>query len=330
VKKVHSLVAVAALIAGLATSLPAQAATTITGGPYTGLNPAGATITLTMTNVPTTGMYIQQCQITALGSLANRPTTAQCNAAAQLWITDSGQGNFKFSDTITVNVRESFGAISCNTVGCGLFFRLDHTAPTNISEDRFIPIQFTGGAPLPLPSDEITVKIGTTTLTPNRPSTLAYRAPVTLTATTLSGAKVTAKSLGANCSVDANLVVTALKGTGECVIAVTSPGTTTYATATNNYPFTLALGTQTLTLTLPTSVKVSKAIVLAPTTLTTSLGEKVKITATPANFCTITSVKKSIKLMAKKPGTCTLTVTAAARNGLYTAYKSTSTVTVTK
>jgi hypothetical protein len=84
VKKIHSLITVTALIADLATSLPAQTTTTITNNPYTELNPARATITLTMTNVPTTNIYIQQYQITALESLANRPTTTQYNATAQL------------------------------------------------------------------------------------------------------------------------------------------------------------------------------------------------------------------------------------------------------
>lgn len=327
-KKFRAIAVVAALGASLIASAPAQAATTISGGPYTGLNPAGAAITLTLTSTPTTtGMYVMQCQVTPAGT---RPTSAQCNPAAQLWITDSGQGNYKYKDTITVNVKESFGAISCNAVGCGLFFRLDHTAPLNTSEDRFIPIQFTGGAPIALPNDEISVKVGSATLTPNRPTDLAYRTPTTLDVTTLSGAKATAKSLGANCSVDANFVVTALKGSGECVIAVTSPGNASYATVTNNYPFTLQLGTQVLNLTLPTSVKIGKKNVIASTSETTSMGEKVKLTATPAKYCTITSAKKSLTLMAKKTGTCTITVTAAGRNGLYSAYKTTSTVTVTK
>jgi hypothetical protein len=304
----------------------AHAATTVTGGPYTGLNPAGATITVTLADTPTiAGMYIQQCQITTAGT---RPTTAQCNPAAQLWITDSGQGNFKFKDTITVNVQESFGTISCSTVACGLFFRLDHTAPTNFSEDRFIPISFTGSSAA-LPTDELTVKIGDAALTANRPSDLAYRTPVTLSVTTKSGIAATAKAVGDNCTVT-GLVVTALKGAGDCVVAVTSPGNTAYASFTANYPFTLKLGTQSVALALPAAVKVSKSIVLAPSTLVSSMGERVKITGTSAKFCTVTLAKKGYTLMAKKAGTCTLTVTAPARNGLFTAYKNSVKVTVTK
>ena len=327
-KPIRSLLSIALLIAGLAIAPVAQAATTVEGGPFTNLNPAGAAIPLKLSTPPATaGIYILQCQITPAGT---RPTTAQCNMASQLWITNSGQGSFRFTDAVTVNVRESFNGISCNTVGCGLFFRLDHTQPTNTAEDRFIPIQFTGGAPIVLPNDELSVKVGETALVANRPADLVYRTPIALTATALSGSVISARALGTNCSVDANLTVTALKGSGECVIAVTTAGNASFAGVTANYPFLLKPATQSVDVSLPTAFKVTKTAVLAPTTLTTSMGEKVKFTAKPAQNCTITIAKKSITLKAKKPGTCTITLSAPARKGLYSAYSSTTTVTVTK
>lgn len=315
-----------ALLAALMVAPSASAKVTVEGGPFTNLNPAGASIPLTLGNPPVgAGIYILQCQITPAGT---RPTTAQCNMASQLWITNSGQGSFKFTDAVTISVRESFNGISCNQVGCGLFFRLDHTQPTNTAEDRFVPIQFSGGSAIVLPGDEITVTAGGTALMANRPTDLAYRTPLSLTVTSRSESTVSARVLGTECAIDANLIVTALKGSGTCTVAITTAGNSSYSGTTANYPFQLKPAAQAVELTLPTTGKVSKGLVLAPVSLKTTMGERVKISAKPANTCTVTMTKKAYTLKAKKPGVCTITISAPARKGLYAAFSTSAKITI--
>lgn len=314
--------AVLAMSALVASASSASAAVTVVGGPYTNLKAAGDTVRLTLTNFPTTaGMYIQQC----LNTGTVRPTAAQCNPASQVWVTTANVGTFKPTDTIAIPVVAKFGAVDCSTATCALFFRLDHTAPTDLSEDRFINISFAAATGTSLPLDEITAKINGVTLAPNTVGSLAYRTPVTLVVTTKSGATTTLKVYGDACT-STGMTVTALKGSGQCDIAVTSPGTASYAGVTAHYPVNLTTGVQSLALNLPKQLVGTKLLFTSKTL--TNMGEKPKVVVSPSNVCALKTTGVNTMLVAKSKGTCTVTVTAPARDGLYNALNQTYTLSV--
>lgn len=315
----------AAVLAGsalVATASSASAAATVVGGPYTNLKAAGDTIYLQLSNFPTTaGMYIQQC----LNTSPARPTSTQCNPASQVWISTSTGATFKPTDTIAVPVVAKFGTVDCSTATCSLFFRLDHTAPTDTSEDRFINLTFASGTGSALPLDEITSKVNGVTLASNAVGTLAYRTPITLVVTTKSGATPTLKVYGDGCTAT-GLTVTALKGSGQCDIAVTSPGNASYATVTAHYPVNLTIGTQSVALNLPKQLVGTKLLFTSKTL--TNMGEKPKVAVSPSSVCTLKTTGVNTMLVAKKKGTCTISVTAPARDGLYSALAQTYTLSV--
>lgn len=241
---------VPALIAGILISLlsvsPSHAETfAFASSPLTNLNPSGATINGGFTKFPTAaGLYIQQC-IAPVGSA--RPTT--CSDTIQLWVTPAGgPGTTSPTGPIAIKVASSITgkgvSVDCTTTQCGLFFRLDHTAPTDFSEDKFLPITFAKGAAAPaLATDEVTVTLNGNTLVRNVPSNLAYRADAKIVATTKSGLPVSFTSLTADCTYN-NGVFTALKGAGQCALGYTTAGNATTAAASGNFPFILTLGSQ--------------------------------------------------------------------------------------
>ena len=104
--------------------------------PLTNLDPAGATINGGFTKFPTkAGLYIQQC-IAPVGTA--RPVT--CSDTIQLWVTAAGgPGTTSPTGPIALKVASSITGkgvtVDCTTAQCGLFFRFDHTAPTDFSED---------------------------------------------------------------------------------------------------------------------------------------------------------------------------------------------------
>ena len=246
-----SSVLIAATVAILATgiSTPAFAAPTFgwASGPMTNLDPAGATINGGFTKFPTkAGLYIQEC-VAPIGTA--RPTT--CSDTLQVWVTStSAPGSISSTGGIAVKVAGSITGkgvtVDCTTTSCGLFFRYDHTAPTDTSEDFFYPITFKSGAVAPvLTADKVTVTLNGLALVRNVPSTLAYRADAKIVASSLSGLPVTLTSLTPDCSyVDGKL--TALKGAGQCALAYSTTGNSTYAAAAGNFPFLLTLGAQSV------------------------------------------------------------------------------------
>ena len=140
-----------AITTGLVISLisvsPSQAETfAFSSSPLANLNPAGATINGGFTKFPTTaGMYIQQC-IAPVGTA--RPAT--CSDTIQLWVTAAGgPGTTSPTGPIAIKVASTISgkgvSVDCTTSQCGLFFRLDHTAPTDFSEDKFFPLSFAKG-----------------------------------------------------------------------------------------------------------------------------------------------------------------------------------------
>jgi hypothetical protein len=309
-KKALIALTVITLVAPIGVSTPAQAETfAFASAPLTNLNPAGDTINGGFTKFPTkAGMYIQQC-IAPVGTA--RPVT--CSDTLQLWVTAAGgPGTTSPTGAIAMKVAGSITGkgvtVDCTTTQCGLFFRLDHTAPTDTSEDKFLPITFRVGAAAPvLTADEITVTLNGTALVRNVPSNLAYRADAMIMASAKSGLAVTLTSLTPDCTY-ANGSLTALKGAGQCALAYSTAGNATTAAASGNFPFILTPGTQKMSA-LPTSLKSGASRSLAKAT---NFGEVIMYKSA-SKTCSI----KANVLKASKPGTCAVEFHAAEKAGMW-------------
>jgi hypothetical protein len=320
--KIRSMIAATAIAISTLAFIPQAQAETFgwTSGPTTNLDPTGATINGGFTKFPTkAGMYIQQC-IAPVGTA--RPAT--CSDTLQLWVTPAGgQGTTSPTGGIAMKVAGSITGrgvtVDCTKVQCGLFFRLDHTAPTDFSEDKFFPISFREGAMAPfLATDEITVTLNGKPLVRNVPSNLAYRADAKIVASAKSGAAVTLTSLTPDCSY-ANGIFTALKGAGQCALAYSTAATTTTAAATGNFPFILVPGVQKITL---KSLSIAKG--------------KAKALPVESNFGETISYKSNSKNcrvelnLVEVKGPCTITASAPAKQDMWSALKSTIKVTIKK
>ena len=318
---------IAAIVLGLVlpvlTAVPSHAETfAFSSSPLTNLDPAGSTVNGGFTKFPTTaGMYIQQC-IAPVG--AARPVT--CSDTIQLWVTPAGgPGTTSPTGQIAIKVASTIigkgTTVDCTKTSCGLFFRFDHTAPMDTSEDTFMPISFrAGAAAVVLPADEITVTFNGKTLTRNVPLNLAYRAPAKVTATAKSGLPVTLTSLTPDCSYT-NGVFTALKGAGQCALGHSTAGNATYAASVANYPFILTPGVQAV----DRMTKVIKVGKIKAMPAETNFGQSIKYTSASKNC-----VVEVNMLSAKKSGTCRITASAAAKDGLWAALNQQFAVRVTK
>ena len=248
-KKRSSILAIASIAVGLILgSAPAQAATfSWSSQPLTNLNPDGAVIHGGFASFPSkSGLYISECAAPAV--TGERP--ANCIDLA--WVTATGaQGSISSKGDISFTLKAKFngkvGAVDCAATECGLFFRLDHLAPTDTSEDTFLPISFkasTTNATLLL-VDAITLTLNGTTLTKNVPVNLGYRAAAEIKATSASGLPVTLTSATPDCTL-VNGALTALKGSGVCAINAATAGNAQYEVARANYPMMLVPGTQSI------------------------------------------------------------------------------------
>ena len=298
------LIVIAALLVSLCVPAQAQAAETkFTGAPLTNLDSQGAAVTIMLLGVPAKGgLYIQQCVQAPVGT---RPSV--CNAAVQLWISNSRGASFTPTDVIKFKPTGSFvsgtSTVDCTVSKCGIFMRFDHTVPGDLSEDQFIPLTFTASsnAAVALPVDEITATINGVVVSTQKPITLGYRQLSTLAATSKNGAPLTFASIDPNCALKGS-EITPLKGSGECAMSVTSAGNAASTAVTSILPIRLTLGVQTIPAIAP-----QKTVKLAPTT---NFGEKVNYTAT--GTC---SVKKNV-LTARK-GKCVINAHAEGRDGFY-------------
>jgi hypothetical protein len=303
-----------ALMAAFMAPVSAQAAETkFVGGPLTNLESQGATINLTLSNVPAKGgLYLMQC---VEGLAGARPTL--CNKAVELWISAARGASFLPTDAIKFKPTGSFvsGAttVDCTVEKCGIFIRFDHTVASDLSEDQFIPLTFKAAttSTVALPNDEITATINGVAVSTRSPITLTYRQFATVSATAKSGAKISFATLAPACALNGT-EITPLSGVGECAISVTSAGNENFAGVTAILPIRLALGVQTVgDFTVPKSMKVGKKFDL-PTL--SNFGEKVSYKATGA--CSISKAKASFK-----KGKCTITATAPAKANSYKALK---------
>ena len=310
-KKIYSITLISMAIA-LLSPIAAQAKTTVTGGPYTGLKSTNQIVHLGLSGYPTTsGLYILEC---VQSPDASRPTL--CNQAAQLWVTTSPGGVAPTSDIQfkpTASFTSGTTAVDCLKVICGIFIRLDHTAPTDTSEDQFIPLAFVADSVAALPADEITASINGQTLSAKDPLEVKYRDTFKVIATSKSGVVVTYASLAPACAINGN-EVTVLKGTGYCDIAITSAGNSQFSTITAHYPLKLVPGIQTIS--LPASTKSGTKLTL-PTV--TNFGETVTYAVSKSVNC---SLKKGVLTLNKKVA-CALKVSAPELADTYLGLKQT-------
>jgi len=314
---------------GVVLAPAALAATTVQGGPYTGLSfDAPTKIHLALTNYPTThGLYVLEAVQPAVGA---RPTMT--NAATQLWLsadTSSGATSIKGDVVLTVDNGHSWGA-DCAHQQCGIFIRLDHTATADTSEDRFIPLTFATSTAAPsasptapaLPADTLTVTINGAPAVANVPGAIQYRTPLTFAITTGSGVAATLKSYTPDlCPVD-GFKVDALKGSGACDIAVISAGDAMHAPKTSHFPLMVGLGAQSVV------ERISSISIKHPMNLTqaTNFGEAVSYKSTTPKICST----KGATVKGLKVGTCTLTATAMGATGDYPALNQKVVVAITK
>jgi hypothetical protein len=299
-----------ALIVSLMTPVSAQAAETkFTGGPLNNLDYQGATVNISLSNVPSKGgLYIQQCVEAPAGS-----RSALCNKAIELWISTARGASFLPTAAIVFKPTGSFVSgtttVDCTVSKCGIFMRFDHTVAGDFSEDQFFPITFKPAVvgATTLTADEVTATINGVAVTTRTPATLAYRQIATVAAVSKAGAALTYRSLAPACGLNGQQI-TPLTGVGECAISVTSAGNATAAPVTVILPIRLTLGAQTLgNFTLAQTLKAFSRTNL-PTT--TNFGERVIYKATGA--C---SVVRSVLTMRR--GKCEINVTSAARKNLY-------------
>lgn len=297
-----------ALCAALIAPTNAFAATTVQGGPLTNLNPAGATIHMALSNFPAkSGLYILQCLTTVKAGA----TKDSCDTTNQLWVSNDVNAPTKPNGDVALKVTGTVAGTVCGTDKCVIFLTYDHTNPTDRSEDQMIPISFSAGVTTPVkPSDAVSATIHGKTLSATQPGALRYRTPVTFDATAKSGSAVTAVSSTPDCRVVGN-VITALKGTGFCDIAMSSAGTLEFQATTAHYPFALAMGIQKISITR-SPLKVGKTLTLRSIS---NFGEKVSyINSAPAN-CSL----KGVKLTGLKKGACAITASAPGSLNLWAA-----------
>lgn len=305
-------VALVATLSFVALATPAQAATfTYSSQPLSNLASTGATVHGGFTNFPTkSGLYAQECE--APVTVGTRPT----NCVDLAWYSTSGsQGSVSPAGDVAIKLVPAFtgktSAVDCYKSSCGLFFRLDHLAPTDLSEDTFLPISFAPAtAPVTaLAADEITVTLNGIALTKNVPVNLGYRADAKIVATAKSGLPVVLTSLTTDCTY-ANGVFIALKGAGQCALMASTDGNATYAAAHPNYPFMLIAGDQKV-LGVPTSLKKGAPKALP---LETNFGST--ITYKSATKSCI--VEKNL-IQAKNSGQCQVLATAPAKADMWKA-----------
>lgn len=289
---------------------PAQAASfTFASQPLTNLPSTGTTVHGGFTNFPTkSGLYAQECEAPAVAG--SRPT----NCIDLAWYsTSGGQGSLSPNGDIAIKLLPAFtgktSAVDCYKVSCGLFFRLDHLAPIDLSEDTFLPISFAPAtAPVvALAADEVTVTLNGTPLTKNVPVNLGYRADAKIVATAKSGLPVTLSSLTPDCTIS-NGTFTALKGAGQCALMASTEGNATYAAAHPNYPFILVPGEQKIQ-GVPTLLKRGAPKALP---LQTTFGSDITYKSNTKSCL----VEKNL-VQAKNSGQCQITATAAAKADMW-------------
>jgi hypothetical protein len=145
-RRAAGLLAAATGAAGLLAAVPAHAAPSLSVAPSTGLNPAGATVTINGSGyTPAQGIYVRFCQQPP-GVPGSGPSgrATNCDGTRDQWITPiPASGTFG----TTMTLAKVFGTTDCGVVTCGIFTRRDHLGgATDYSSDAFFPVSFSGAA----------------------------------------------------------------------------------------------------------------------------------------------------------------------------------------
>jgi hypothetical protein len=293
-----STIAFLSLLLGIGVMPSANAKSTIVGGPYTNLDPAGGVIHLNLTNYPKDkGLYIFQVVRNRASDNA-RPTVINMDNAVDVVTTAN------HADVVFTAVGK-FGSTDCSVVECALWAQFDGASGSYqlTDEDQYLSsISFAAATAPANPADTIEASVNGAVLATNNPGTLVYRTPVTLTVKTGSGTAPTIKSSTADCSVTGNLIQ-ALKGSGGCDFEVTSPGNTTISKKVSHYPFILVKGVQIVSQ-KSNSIKTGKTVALSAET---NFGETISYTSLTKKICAV----KGNQVTGLKVGNCNLALTAA-------------------
>ncbi len=295
----------------LLTPTSAIALTKFQGGPTTNLNPAGDTVHIALSNFPSTGgLYILEC----LRSASAGSLTASCDTAHQMWVSYAAGASASPIGDVALAVTGTVQGKTCGVDQCEIFLTYDHTKPTDRTEDQAINISFAGASVTVVkPTDVITAKINNAVISGSIPGTLGYHATLAISATSASGALVSIKSSTPDCTVTKS-VITALKATGYCDFALSSPGSLSYQAVTSHYPFALTTGVQSIR-TIAGSAKVGARYFMPAKS---NFGNVVTYTTTTPDICSVT---KTI-VVGKKIGSCLISLTAPAQPALWGALAS--------
>ena len=335
--------AIAAVALGVALAPQALAANTqvmwtaASGAPIAGTPSvaAGETLHFVLANFPNGhGLYAYEAVKPAAGA---RPTqTSASITALTMWISADPTAPSHPTQVLsfTIDNGNAWGA-DCAHQQCGLWFQFDHTNQADHSEDQFVPFNFvagtaastgTGATAAPttamLTADTLAVTANGKALTENVPGAIAYRTPLTFTVTTGSGATAAIKSYTPDlCPVTGN-VVDALKGSGACDIAVTTPGDAMHAAKTAHFPLIVGPGVQNV------SERITSVSIKYPMNLTqaSNFGEAVSYKSTTPKICST----KGATVKGLKVGSCVLTATAMGSKGNYGDLKQKVVVAITK
>ena len=288
-----------------------------------------------ITNFPATpveGVYAFVAVQPAAGA---KPT--QINQKGAIWVSTQTGGTTPMSILqLDIDNGHAWGA-DCAHQQCGIWVEGAHG--TTSPAQQFVPFNFQADAtpapsaspsatptpsatPAALPKDSVTVLLNGIPTAPNGLSTIKYRQTIKFAVTSASGAAISFKSYTPNlCPVSDKGEVTALKGSGQCDIAVESGATATSAATESHFPFNVAPGEQALTVG-SFSLKVGKSASLATIS---NFGEKVSYKLTASKNCSL----KANAVKALKVGTCAFTATAPAAAN-YPAMNEKVVITVTK
>ncbi|MBC7463794.1 MAG: hypothetical protein H7227_06005 [Actinobacteria bacterium] len=197
----------------------------------------------------------------------------------------------------------------CGVNKCSIFLTFDHTNSRDRSEDQLIPISFAAGVSTPTkPKDTIAASVDGKELSTSIPGTLAYRTPVTITATAKSSGTITFGSSTPDCTV-VDGVITALKGAGACDITVSTADSIEYQKTTAHYPFLLTQGVQII----PIAKSVLKKGATIKLATVTNFGGKINYKSVTAKTCSV----KGSTLKGLKKGACVISASAVGQDGLW-------------
>ncbi len=257
---------------------------------------------------PAEGVYIFQAVQPAAGA---KPTTE--NQSGAIWVSTQAGASFAPTSILSLKIDNGnkWGA-DCAHQQCGIWVEGAHG--TTSAAQQFVPFTFAAGAtpapsasPTPtaaaLPKDVAAVTINGMATSANGLGTIHYREVLTFAATSPAGAVISYKSYTPTlCPVTATGEVTALKGDGQCDIAVVSAATATTSASESHFPFQVVAGAQSLT----GNKSVAKVKKFLGLVTETNFGEKVTYKNTTPKICGL----KASAIVGLKAGSCVLTATA--------------------